>query len=107
MKQFRNLEDAQHLALAIVDTFPEPFVVLDGELNVLAGSRFFYQFFKEEASEVRGRSFFKLGGGQWDIPELRRLIETVIPEHTSARHPIRSTSTNRFSQRHETGRYST
>ena len=83
LKQFGNLEDAQHLALAIVDTFPEPFVVLDGELNVLAASRFFYQFFKEEASELRGRSFFKLGDGQWDIPELRRLIETVIPEHTS------------------------
>lgn len=83
MKQFSKLEDAQHLALAIVDTFPEPFVVLDGELVVLAASRYFYEFFKEEASEVRGRPFFKLGGGQWDIPALRRLIETVIPEHTS------------------------
>lgn len=83
LKQFSNLEDARRLALAIVDTFPEPFVVLDGELNVLAASRYFYKFFKEEASEVRGRSFFALGGGQWDIPALRRLIETVIPEHTS------------------------
>lgn len=83
MKQFSNPEDAQHLALAIVDTFPEPFVVLDGELNVLAASRYFYEFFKEEASEVRGKPFFKLGGGQWDIPALRRLIETVIPTLTS------------------------
>lgn len=83
MKQFSNLEDARRLALAIVDTFPEPFVVLDGEFNILAASRYFYEFFKEEASEVRGRSFFELSGGQWDIPALRRLIETVIPEHTS------------------------
>jgi PAS domain S-box-containing protein len=83
LQQFTKLQDAQHLALAIVDTFPEPFVVLDGELNVLAASRYFYEFFKEEASEVRGRPFFTLGGGQWDIPALRRLIETVIPEHTS------------------------
>ena len=83
LKQFSNIEDARRLALAIVDTFPEPFVVLDGELNVLAASSYFYKFFKEEPSEVRGRSFFELGGGQWDIPALRRLIETVIPEHTS------------------------
>ena len=83
MKQFIKLEDAQHLALAIVDTLPEPFVVLDGELNVVAANRYFYEFFKEETSEVRGRSFFELGGGQWDIPALRRLIETVIPKHSS------------------------
>jgi hypothetical protein len=29
MRQFDNLADAQTLALAIVDTFPEPFLVLD------------------------------------------------------------------------------
>jgi chemotaxis protein methyltransferase CheR len=55
MKQFENFEDAQHLALAIIDTFPEPFVVLDGDLNVVAASRCFYEFFREEASQVRGR----------------------------------------------------
>jgi chemotaxis protein methyltransferase CheR len=83
MKQFGNLSDAQTLALAIVDTLPDPFVVLDHELRVLAASRCFYEFFREDAEHTRGRPFFELGDGQWDIPALRLLIETIVPEQTS------------------------
>jgi chemotaxis protein methyltransferase CheR len=83
MKQFDNLADAQTLALAIVDTLPEPFVVLDGSLCVLAASRCFYEHFKEDSASTRGRPFFELGDGQWDIPALRLLIETIIPEHAA------------------------
>ncbi|MEA3002592.1 MAG: hypothetical protein QOH81_1380 [Sphingomonadales bacterium] len=78
MKQFGNLADAQTLALAIVDTLPEPFVVLDEGLRVLAASRCFFEFFREDAAHIRGRPFFELGGGQWDMPALRLLIETII-----------------------------
>ena len=83
MKQFGNPCDAQSLAMAIVDTLPEPFVVLDHELRVVAASRCFYEFFKVDAEDTRGRPFFALGGGQWEIPALRLLIETIIPERTS------------------------
>jgi hypothetical protein len=27
-----------------------------------------------------GRRIFELGQGQWDIPELRRLLEEILPE---------------------------
>ena len=83
MKQFGNLSDAQTLALAIVDTIPEPFVVLDDRLCVVAASRCFYEVFREDAARTRGRPFFELGDGQWDIPALRLLIETIIPEHSA------------------------
>ncbi|MEA3011256.1 MAG: hypothetical protein QOJ91_2948 [Sphingomonadales bacterium] len=83
MKQFDNLTDAQTLALAIVDTLPEPFVVLDDRLCVVAANRCFYEHFKESATRTRGRPFFDLGDGQWDIPALRLLIETIIPQHKS------------------------
>jgi len=83
MKQFDNLADAQTLALAIVDTLPEPFVVLDGSLCVLAASRCFYERFKEDAAQTRGRPFFELGDGQWDIPALRLLIDTIVPEQAA------------------------
>jgi chemotaxis protein methyltransferase CheR len=83
MKQFDNLADAQTLALAIVDTLPEPFVVLDDSLRVLAASRCFYEHFREDPASTRGRRFFDLGDGQWDMPALRLLIETIIPEHSS------------------------
>jgi len=83
MQQFDDLADAQALALAIVDTLPEPFVVLDDRLRVVAASRCFYEHFNEDAARTRGRSFFELGDGQWNILALRRQIETVIPQQSS------------------------
>ena len=41
MKELYDLAQAQSLALAIVDTLPEPFLVLDHSLRLLAGSRCF------------------------------------------------------------------
>ena len=82
MKHLNDLAEAQALALAIVDTLPEPFLVLDESLNLLAGSRCFFEVFKEDPEEALGRSFFDISGGQWDIPGLRQLLEAVVPAHT-------------------------
>ena len=83
MKRLHDLAEAQTLALAIVDTLPEPFLVLDDTLHLLAGSRCFYEVFKEDPIKVRGQSLFELADGQWDIPGLRRLLQAVVPEHKS------------------------
>lgn len=83
MQHIRDLAEAQILALAIVDTLPEPFLVLDEKLNLLAGSRCFFEVFKADPNETLGRSFFDISGGQWDIPGLRQLLEAVVPQHTS------------------------
>ncbi|MDP9424371.1 MAG: PAS domain-containing protein [Pseudomonadota bacterium] len=71
------------LALAIVDTLPEPFLVLDDTLHLLAGSRCFYEVFGEDPAKAHGRSLFDLSGGEWDIPGLRQLLTAVIPEHAA------------------------
>jgi two-component sensor histidine kinase len=75
-----NLADAQTLAQAIVNTIPEPFLVLDGQLRVLAASRSFCTIFKVDQDQTRGELLYALGDGQWDIPALRVLLETIIPE---------------------------
>jgi len=82
MKELHDRAEAQALALAIVDTLPEPFLVLDDTLHLLAGSRCFYEVFGENASTAHGRSLFELSDGQWDIPGLRQLLSTVVPQHT-------------------------
>ncbi len=81
MKQFPDQAEAQSLALAIVDTLPEPFLVLDNSLQLLAASRCFYEVYGEDPATARGRSFFELSGGQWDIPGLRQLLRAVLPDH--------------------------
>lgn len=75
-----NLEDAAILAHAIVNTIPEPFLILDAGLRVLAASRSFYETFKVGLAETQGRLLYTLGDGQWDIPALRTLLETIIPD---------------------------
>lgn len=83
MREFQSLAEAQTLALAIVDTLPEPFLVLDKKLHVLAASRCFYEVFMEDPEQSHGRSLFDIGDGHWDIPGLRKLLETVVPQQTS------------------------
>jgi chemotaxis protein methyltransferase CheR len=82
MKPIHDLAEAQALALAIVDTLPEPFLVLDDTLHLLAGSRCFYEVFGEDPKTAHGRSLFDLSAGQWDIPGLRQLLTAVVPQRT-------------------------
>lgn len=78
-----NIQDAQTLAQAIVNTIPEPFLVLDESFRVLAASRSFHQTFKVDPEQTRGSLLYDLGDGQWNIPALRLLLETIIPEKTA------------------------
>lgn len=78
-----GIEDAQTLAQAIVDTIHEPLIVLDGGLRVLAASRAFYEIFKVDPDHTMGRLLYDLGDGQWNIPALRLLLETIIPERAA------------------------
>lgn len=77
------VRDAQALASAIVNTIHEPFLVLDSDLQVVAASRSFYDSFRVDPAETRGRHLYELGDGQWDIPALRVLLETIIPQQAA------------------------
>ena len=80
MKEMVGLAATQTLALTIVNALPEPLVVLDHKLALLAGSQCFYQVFKIDSFEARGRSLFELSSGAWDVPGLRRLLEAVVEQ---------------------------
>ena len=80
-EQFTAIVDAWTLAQGIVDTVREPVLVLDKDLRVLAVSRSFYSAFKVSPEDTKGRLLYALGDGQWDIPQLRVLLEKIIPEH--------------------------
>ena len=76
-----DLDDARPLAQAIVDTIRDPLLVLDQDLRVVTANRAFYQAFRMKRQDVHGRPVYGLGDGQWDIPELRLLLEGVAPQH--------------------------
>jgi len=62
----------------IVDTVRESLVVLDGRMRVVKANRSFYQTFRITEKETAGKRFFELGSGQWDIPELKKLLQEIV-----------------------------
>jgi two-component sensor histidine kinase len=78
-----DLDDGRLLAQAIVDTIREPLLVLDQDLRVVTANRAFYQAFRMKRRDVHRRPVYGLGDGQWDIPELRLLLEGVAPQHAA------------------------
>src|SRR5689334_21878222 len=73
------VEDIQNYAQNIVDTVREPLLILDAALRVQSANRAFYQTFQVTPGETEGRLIYELGNGQWDIPDLRRLLEDIVP----------------------------
>src|SRR6201995_3418996 len=80
MKSEPVVEDIRNYALDIVDTVREALLILDTELRVRFANRAFYQTFQVSAEETENRLIYELGNGQWDIPDLRRLLEDVVPK---------------------------
>jgi two-component system CheB/CheR fusion protein len=74
---------ARTYAQNIVDTIREPLVVLNGNFEVVSASRSFYRTFGVTPETTLGRTLFELGNGQWDIPRLHELLESVLPKDTS------------------------
>ena len=71
--------NAIRLAQNIVDTVPDPLLILDDALRVRAANRAFYLTFNVSSNETEGRLVYELGDGQWNIPLLRKLLEEIIP----------------------------
>jgi len=72
---------ARNLALAILAASTAPALLLDGDLTVIAGSTSFYAAFALQPQNVAGRPLFKLGAGEWDVPQLRSLLSATLSSH--------------------------
>ncbi len=77
-----QLQEARDFAQSIIATIREPLAVLDGDLRIISASRSFYETFKVAPAETEGRLFYEIGQRQWDIPELRQLLEDILPDNT-------------------------
>src|SRR5438128_1680889 len=75
-----DLKAIETYAQNIVDTVREPLLILDATLRVRFANRAFYQTFHVSSDETENRLIYELGNGQWDIPDLRTLLEDVVPK---------------------------
>lgn len=65
----------------ITETVREPFLILDKNLKVVTANLSFYRKFKVIKKNTEGKRIYDLGNSQWDAPELRILLENILPTH--------------------------
>ncbi len=82
-KTERVAQDALNYAESIINTVRESLIALDQDLRVVSVSRSFYDVFKVKPEETVGQLIYDLGNKQWNIPKLRELLETILPQKTT------------------------
>ena len=76
-------DTAREYAESIINTVREPLIALDQDLRVVTASRSFYEVFKVTPKDTVGLLIYDLGDKQWNIPKLRELLETILPENAT------------------------
>jgi two-component system CheB/CheR fusion protein len=75
----RNEADfAANYAESVIDTVAHPLLVLDQGLTVHRANHAFYDTFGTSPGATLDQRLFYLGDGQWNIPELRKLLDRVL-----------------------------
>lgn len=69
---------AQEYIENIVKAVSEPLIVLDANLRVRTANDSFRKTFQVTPEELKGRPLYELGNGQWNIPDLHRLLLEVL-----------------------------
>ncbi len=71
-------EPATSLALALVASSNAPLLLLDHKQRVVGASRSFCSAFGIDPKRVDGVLLAKLGGGEWDVPQLHSLLNATF-----------------------------
>jgi two-component system CheB/CheR fusion protein len=78
-----QITEERNFSEEIIATMRESMVVLDKDLKVISANSSFYETFEVKESETIGKLIFELGNEQWEIPALRSLLESILPEKES------------------------
>lgn len=79
-----QLNNSRLYADGIISTIRDSLVILDKELRVKRATSGFYNKFKLTEDEAEGNYIYEIKKNQWDIPELRKLLDDVF----SAKKPL-------------------
>lgn len=84
MENNQSLSEQKEIALHYIKTFSdtarEPFLILDSDLKVVGANVSFYKNFEVTKEDTENHLIYELGNNQWDIPELRKLLEKILPD---------------------------
>lgn len=75
----RMLKESQEYLKSIVETIRESLLVMDKDYQILSANNHFLNTFKVSINETKGKILYDLGNGQWNIPELKVMMEEILP----------------------------
>ena len=81
----RNLiekQQAADFADALLETVRSASILLDGSLRIKRATSPFYRLFHTRPANTEGRLFYEIGDGEWDTPDLRSLLEEILPRNS-------------------------
>ena len=83
--QVRNaqLSESYEYVEAVFYTVREPMLVLDKDVRVQSANKAFYKIFQVKEEETEGMLIYDLGNREWNIPQLRHLLEEIVSNNNS------------------------
>ena len=75
-----DIQLAREYADNIVDTVREALLILDKDMKVISANRSFYKMFTTASEKTVGKFIYELDSKKWEIPQLRELLEQIIPK---------------------------
>ena len=78
----QDIKIARDYSDSIIDTVRDSLLILDKDLKVLSANRSFYKMFNTAGGNTVGKYIYEIGDNNWDIPQLRKLLEEIIPERS-------------------------
>jgi two-component system CheB/CheR fusion protein len=82
-KSLEAASAARDYAESIVSAMRYPLLVLDRDLRVVSASAAYLNTFQVTARETLGNLLYRLGNGQWGIPQLRAKLEDTATHGTT------------------------
>ena len=73
-------EQAFYYMTTLIEAARESFLILDADLRVLSANPIFYKTFRVTPKQTENILLYDLGNEQWNISELKKLLEQVLPK---------------------------
>jgi two-component system, OmpR family, phosphate regulon sensor histidine kinase PhoR len=74
-----TLAQNEELKESVIDNIHHPLLVLDENLHVISANKKYHKIFGTVQERTNGKLLYELGNGQWNIPELKNILETTLP----------------------------
>ncbi|TRO66446.1 PAS domain-containing sensor histidine kinase [Christiangramia sabulilitoris] len=68
----------EELKNSIIDNIHYPLLVLDEDLRVVFANKKYYKEYGSKVEKIDGELIYDLGNGQWNISQLKKILETTL-----------------------------